>query len=128
MDEDIYDTTVYTDYADLPKEKRKALYDEYLASDAGEKKLSRLMIAVPAIFCVAVCALLIAAIIVGIAAGIGVTFIILVMCAAAMLAGLIIVKLRLDKIKYAHEIRFAAWLKTEKRIIAIPKEDLKSNK
>lgn len=129
MDEDdIYDTAVYSDYADLPKETRKALYNEYLKSDAGEKQLSRIIFVVPLIFYIAIAALLVAATAVAITVGIGVTFITLVMCAAAVIAGLIIVKINTDKAKYAHEVRFAAWLKTEKHVIAVPKDDIKSDK
>ncbi len=117
-EKDIYDTSIYIDYADLPKERQKALYAEFAASDPNEKKLSRLLTVVPLVFCIAVAALMLAAVVVAFVIGVGVTFIVLVLTTCAVLVGFIIVKVRLDKVKYEHELRFAAWLKTEKRVIA----------
>lgn len=121
-EKDIYDTSIYIDYADLPKERQKALYAEFAASDPNEKKLSRLLTAVPLVFCIAVAALMLAAVVVAFVIGVGVTFIVLVLTTCAVLVGFIIVKVRLDKVKYEHKLRFAAWLKTEKRVIAELKE------
>lgn len=121
-EKDIYDTSIYIDYADLPKERQIALYAEFAASDPNEKKLSRLLTAVPLVFCIAVAALMLAAVVVAFVIGVGVTFIVLVLTTCAVLVGFIIVKVRLDKVKYEHELRFAAWLKTEKRVIAELKE------
>lgn len=121
-EKDIYDTSIYIDYADLPKERQKALYAEFTASDPNEKKLSRLLTVVPLVFCIAVAALMLAAVVVAFVIGVGVTFIVLVLTTCAVLVGFIIVKVRLDKVKYEHELRFAAWLKTEKRVIAELKE------
>ena len=121
-EKDIYDTSIYIDYADLPKERQKALYAEFAAADPNEKKLSRLLTAVPLVFCIAVAALMLAAVVVAFMIGVGVTFIVLVLTTCAVLVGFIIVKVRLDKVKYEHELRFAAWLKTEKRVIAELKE------
>ena len=68
-EKDIYDTSIYIDYADLPKERQKALYAEFAASDPNEKKLSRLLTAVPLVFCIAVAALMLAAVVVAFVSG-----------------------------------------------------------
>lgn len=39
--DEIYDTSIYIDYSDLPKERRKELYDEFVSSRPAEKRLTR---------------------------------------------------------------------------------------
>lgn len=118
MDDNIYDTAVYTDYADLPKETQKSLYKEYLASYKDEKRLSLWFILTPAFFGAGILALLISALVVFITQGLGIPFIVLITTTAAALLCFIVAGVCIDKVKYAHELRFAAWLKTEKRVIA----------
>ena len=117
-DKDVYDTSIYVDYTDLPKSKQKELYKEYLATDAGEKRLSLWFILTPAVFGAGILALLVAALIVFFAQGLELSFIILIVAAGVAMLCYIVVSIRLDKIRYLHELRFAGWLKTEKRVIA----------
>ena len=117
-DKDVYDTSIYVDYTDLPKQKQKELYKEYLATDANEKRLSLWFMLTPAVFGAGILALLIAALIVFFAQGLELPFIILIVATGVALLCYVIVSLKLDKVRHNHEIRFAAWLKTEKHVIA----------
>lgn len=125
MNDDIYDTTLYTDFTDLPKKTQKELYTEFIGTKKEEKTVYRLTIALPAAFILLVFGFMLAALLVLIFQGMGLQFIILLVCVVLVLLGFVIAKLRLDRVKTAHELRFAEWLKTEKHVIAVLKEKQK---
>lgn len=117
-DKNIYDSTIYVDYTDLPKQKQKELYKEYLATDKNEKQFSKWLILTPAIFGGGILALIIAALVVYFTQRLSLPFIILIIAIAAALFCFIIVNIRMDKARVLHELRFADWLKTEKHVLA----------
>lgn len=108
----------YIDYFELSKEKRKELYNEYLAAYADEKRLSFALRLIPIFFAAAIAMLVVASIIVLLAGGFELPFIIFVCAIAVAMTVFVIVKLRLDKIRRAHAARYAEWLRDAKRVIA----------
>ena len=116
--DNVYDTTIYTDYFDLTEEKKKALYDEYLKSDASERKLSLIMKFAPLALYAVIVGLIIASLVISIAVGAGVTLIILLATLAVVIGALIILQVKLTKVRRSVAERYSVWLKTQKRIIA----------
>lgn len=126
--DEIYDTSIYIDYSDLPKERRKELYDEFVSSRPAEKRLTRFFFFIPLCFGIAVVLLLAAAIAAYFAEGPGALLFVAMGGVIVVLVCFVLITLRLDKIKEEHELRFIDWLKTEKRVIAVLKEKKKKNK
>ncbi|MBR6788504.1 MAG: hypothetical protein IKM44_01710 [Clostridia bacterium] len=118
ISEDVYDTTIYTDFFDLPMEKKQALYNEYLKTNKKERKLSLMIFLSPLLLYVVAIGLMIACFAVALVNGIGLPFIILTVSTAVVLTLIIIMRIKLNKVKRALELRFADWLKVEKKIIA----------
>ena len=108
----------YIDYNELSEEKKKALYEEFLASYAEEKRLSRIFRFAPLAFAAVIMILAVASLVGYFAAGIGVTFIVVLAATLAALLVFVIFKIRLDKIRLAHSARYAAWLRDVKHVIA----------
>ena len=116
--DNVYDTTIYTDYFDLTEEKKKALYDEYLKSDASERNLSLIMKFAPLALYAVIVGRIIASLVISIAVGAGVTLIILLATLAVVIGELIILQVKLTKVRRSVAERYSVWLKTQKRIIA----------
>ena len=125
--QDVYDTTIYTDFADLPDITRKALYAEWTDKFPAEKKLSRFCRLLPLIFAMLTAGFLIASGIVALAVGFDIPCIILLVFAIATLVACLIFNERSARLMYAQSIRYSDWLKKEKRILAEIKPK-KSNK
>ena len=87
----------YIDYNELSEEKKKALYEEFLASYAEEKRLSRIFRFAPLAFAAVIMILAVASLVVYFAAGIGVTVIAALAAPPAAPLLFVVFKIRLGK-------------------------------
>ena len=113
----------YIDYNELSEEKKKALYEEFLSAYAEERKLSRVFRFAPLGFGAGIIALVVASLVLYFLSGIGIAFIIMLSATLVALLIFIIFKIKLDKVRFAHSARYAAWLRDVKHVIA----ELKQN-
>ena len=116
--QNIYDTTIYTDFNDLPEETKKALYSEWLKGHPAEKRTNRLCRFVPLAFAVLAAIFLIASAVVAIVVGFDIPCIILLVVAIIALVVFVVFNEYASRIIYDQSIRYAAWLKKEKRVVA----------
>lgn len=115
--EDIYNTTIYTDYVDLPKEKQDSLFREWLAGDAEQRKFfffykfSSLFLLIPAIS-------ITVALIYFFINGISPAVLVFTISAFILLALFAVLSFFLDRERFKRLSAFAEWLKVEKRVLA----------
>lgn len=119
---DVYDTTIYTEFSDLPKETQKSLYKEFRNTSKEENKIYLLGIIVPIVFAVVIAGFLIASVFIYIFQKMNIPFVLMLICACIVLLGFIILKAWMDRVKKEHELKYSHWLKVNKRVIATLKE------
>lgn len=117
-DKDIYDTKIYTDFSVLPEETKKALFSEWLKKHPAENKLRRIYRLAPLIFAILTAAFVIASGVATLAYVFNITSIILLVCGIVTLALCVIFNERAARMQYDQSVRYAAWLKSEKNILA----------
>lgn len=113
-----YDTRIYTDYSSLPEETKKALFAEWLKLHPAESKLQKMCRAFPLIFAVVTALFVIASGIVALVSELTVICIVLLACGVVSLVFCIIFNERSARLGYDQSIRYAAWLKSDKNVIA----------
>lgn len=118
MNDNIYDTTLYTNYYDLPPATQKSLYNEWLSAYPIERK-TRLVLSIFAyIFFGLTLGLLLASAIITYFIGFDWLNIILIIGGIVCIIFFMIISNKRNTQVHDHSIRFSAWLKTEKRVLA----------
>ncbi len=123
--DDIYNTELYTDFTDLPKQTQKALFKEFRKSSANENKIYVLTILAYIIFAVAIAGFMTASIFVYIFVGISILFVLMLILILLTILGFLILKTYMDRVGREQKLRFAEWLRINKHVIAELKEDKK---
>ncbi|MBP5357549.1 MAG: hypothetical protein J6Y68_05345 [Clostridia bacterium] len=124
-EENIYDSTIYEDFSDLPEDIKKKLFNEYLDLNKNEKKLLRIIRYVTLGSLLVILSLLISAIVISIVKGLVLSVFIISGAAILVLGSYIIFSFKSEKLRVEMLRRFANWLKVEKHIIATLKIDMK---
>ena len=124
-EENIYDSTIYEDFSDLPEDIKKKLFNEYLDLNKNEKKLLRIIRYVTLVSLLVILSLLISAIVISIVKGLVLSVFIISGAAILVLGSYIIFSFKSEKLRVEMLRRFANWLKVEKHIIATLKIDMK---
>ena len=130
--QDFYDTTIYSDFSDLPTVQQNELWKEWLTKTDGEKKQQQTYTFLPIAMGAIAFIFVLVSLIIFIVAGMTPLVIVFLACAIIPVIALLILSPRLSRIRTAQLRRFASWLKTEKHILASLKQDIekenKSNK
>ena len=124
-EENIYDSTIYEDFSDLPEDIKKKLFNEYLDLNKNEKKLLRIIRYVTLGSLLVILSLLISAIVISIVKGLVLSVFIISGAAILVLGSYIIFSFKSEKLRVEMLRRFANWLTVEKHIIATLKIDMK---
>ena len=124
-EENIYDSTIYEDFSDLPEDIKKKLFNESLDLNKNEKKLLRIIRYVTLGSLLVILSLLISAIVISIVKGLVLSVFIISGAAILVLGSYIIFSFKSEKLRVEMLRRFANWLKVEKHIIATLKIDMK---
>ena len=115
---DIYDTTLYTDFNDLPGETKKKLLKEWLDKHPSEKKQRNLYRWLPISFAAITAVFLLVSAIMTLIGGFSVLSIVMLVLAIATLCVCIFFNERASRAAYEQAERYAVWLRREKRVVA----------